>query len=146
MIAVPYKGSALLLPDLLSGRVQVGIDAITTLKPHVDSGKIRILALTNASRTNLLPGVPTIAESGLAGFNIAPWNGFLVPVGTPREIVTALNRETDAIVQSDSFAEQLGRNAGGIPRGGSPERFTEVLRQDAVQYGQIISATGIKAD
>ena len=146
MTAVPYKGSSILLPDLLSGRVQVTIDGVTTLLPHASSGKIRFLALTNGSRTKVMQGVPTLAESGLPGFNLAPWNGFLVPIGTPKEIITTLNRETDTIVKTDAFAEQLGRTAGGIAKGGSPEQFAEVIRQDIEQYTRIIATTGIKAE
>ncbi len=146
MTAVPYKGSSILLPDLLAGRVQMTVDGVTTLLPHASSGKIRILALTNGSRTKVMPGVPTLAESGLPGFNMAPWNGFLVPIGTPKEIITALNRETDAIVKTDAFAEQLGRTAGGIAKGGSPEQFAEVIRLDIEQYTRVIATTGIKAE
>jgi tripartite-type tricarboxylate transporter receptor subunit TctC len=145
MVPVPYKGSALLLPDLLAGRVQVAIDAITTLKPHVDSGRIRILGITNGARSQLMPGVPALSDS-FPNFHIAPWNGFFVAMGTPRDIITTLNQETNAVLQVQGFAEQLGRVAGGIPRGGSPEQFAELLRQDAAQYSQIISSLGLKAD
>jgi len=146
MTPVPYKGSALLLPDLLANRVQVAIDAITTLKPHVDAGRIRILALTNGYRSGLMPGVPPLAEVGFPNLAIAPWNGFFVPTGTSRDIVMTLNREIDAILQAPGYAEQLGKVAGGIPRGGSPERFTDLLHKDQAQYSQIITSLGLKAD
>ena len=146
MVAVPYKGSAQLLPDLLAGRVPAAVDAITTLKPHVDAGKLRILAIMNNQRVPQLPDVPTMIEAGYDNFAIGPWNGFFLPAGTPRDIVNTLARETDAVLRMPAVVETLGRTAGALVRGGTPEQFTAMLRQDIAQTTRIIQTAGIKAE
>jgi tripartite-type tricarboxylate transporter receptor subunit TctC len=146
MTAVPYKGSSQLLPDLLAGRVPAAVDAITTLKPHVDAGKLRILAIMNSQRVPSVPDVPTMIEAGYDNFAIGPWNGFFVPAGTPRDIVNTLARETDAVLRTPAIAETLSRTAGALVRGGTPEQFTAMLRQDIAQTTRIIQTAGIKAE
>ena len=146
MTAVPYKGSSQLLPDLLAGRVPAAVDAITTLKPHVDAGKLRILAIMNSQRVPAVPDVPTMIEAGYDNFAVAPWNGFFVAAGTPRDIVNTLARETDAVLRTPAIAETLSRTAGALVRGGTPEQFTAMLRQDIAQTTRIIQTAGIKAE
>jgi tripartite-type tricarboxylate transporter receptor subunit TctC len=146
MVAVGYKGSAQLLPDLIAGRVPVAIDAITTLKPQVDAGKLRILALMNSQRTPLIPSVPTMAELGFENFAIGPWNGLFLAPGTPREIVAAWNREVEAVLRTPAFAEAVGKSAGMTVRGGTPEQFAAMLREDIAQTARIVKAAGIKAE
>ena len=146
MTAVPYKGSSQLLPDLLAGRVPAAVDAITTLKPHVDAGKLRILAIMNSQRVPAVPDVPTMIEAGYDNFAVAPWNGFFVAAGTSRDIVNTLARETDAVLRTPAIAETLSRTAGALVRGGTPEQFTAMLRQDIAQTTRIIQTAGIKAE
>lgn len=146
MVAVPYKGSSQLLPDLLAGRVPAAVDAITTLKPHVDAGKLRILAIMNNQRVPQLPDVPTMIESGYDNFSVGPWNGFFLPAGTPRDIVNTLARETDAVLRTPAVIDTLARTAGALVRGGTPEQFTAMLRQDIAQTRRIIQSAGIKAE
>lgn len=146
MTAVPYKGSSQLLPDLLAGRVPAAVDAITTLKPHVDAGKLRILAIMNSQRVPSVPDVPTMIEAGYDNFAVGPWNGFFVAAGTPRDIVNTLARETDAVLRTPAIAETLSKTAGALVRGGTPEQFTTMLRQDIAQTTRIIQTAGIKAE
>lgn len=145
LIAVPYKGSAQLLPDLLTGRVPIAVDAITTLRPHVNAGKLRIIAVMNAQRNAEIPNVPTMAELGFKDFAIAPWVGFFLPAGTPREVVDTWNREINAVARTSEFAEAVARGLGMVPRGGTPEEFAALLKQDIAQTTQIIQSAGIKA-
>jgi tripartite-type tricarboxylate transporter receptor subunit TctC len=145
MTAVPYRGSAQLLPDLLTGRVQVAVDAITTLRPHVDAGKLKILAVMNGQRSSEVPNVPTMAELGYQNFAVAPWVGFFLPAGTPPDVVSTWNREIDAIVRTPEFAQTVNRLLGLVTRGGTAEQFGVMLNLDVTQTANIIKSAGIKA-
>ena len=145
MTAIPYRGSAQLLPDLLTGRVQVAVDAITTLRPHVNAGKLKILAVMNGQRSSEVPNVPTMAELGFLNFAVAPWVGFFLPPGTPRDVVNTWNREIDLIVRTPEFAETVNRALGLVTRGGTVEQFVAMLNLDVTQTASIIKSAGIKA-
>jgi len=146
MVAVPYKGSALLLPDLLAGRVPVTIDTFTTVRPHVDAGKIRILATLSATRVPFLQNVPTMEESGFPNFSVSPWSGFFLPPGAPREILMTYNRELNAALKAPGFAEFLAKSSGAVGVGGTPEQFTQRLNDDRKQFATIIRDANIKAE
>ena len=93
MVHIPYKGSAPALNDLIAGQVQLMFDLVLTTAPHVKSGAVRAIAVTGSERSSALPGVPTVAESGVPGYEVSAWFGFFAPAGTPATIVNALNAE-----------------------------------------------------
>ena len=142
---VPYKGGNLVHMDLIAGRLTYTMDGIGVLLPWVKAGKIRALAVTSAKRVAALPDVPTIAESGLPGFEYEAWTGLCAPAGTPKEIVARLNAELVKILRTaetrDWFAEQ-----GMRPVGDTPEEFAAYARAEHAKWGAIIRETGMKIE
>ncbi len=104
---IPYKGSGPLATDLLGGQILMSFDTITPVLPHIKAGKLRPLAVTTATRSAALPDVPTLAEAGLAGFNIGTWFGVLAPAATPRDVVARLNAEMVKIIKSPEFVKRM---------------------------------------
>jgi len=144
MVHVPYKGSGQMLPDLISGQVQLSFTGIPQTMPHVRSGKLKAIALGSAKRLDAAPGVPTIAET-LPGFEAnASWNYF-APAGTPREIVMKLNAEINRILNLDNVSERLV-SQGLIPIGGTPERLAERMKSDYVKWGKVVKDIGLKVE
>ena len=119
---VPYKGSGPALTDLMGGQVQLMFDSLPSSISHVKSGKLRAIAVTTAKRSSALPSVPTIAESGVPGFDISTWYGIWAPAGTPTEIVSKLSGEIAKIVKLADVRERLG-GLGAEPAGNSPDEF-----------------------
>ncbi len=142
---VPYKGVAPAATDLISGQVQVLTGDLSTLLPHVKSGRMRGIAVTSARRSSLLPQMPTIAESGVTGYDASGWFGVLVPAGTPAAIVERLNA---AIVKASATADARERLAalGGEVAAGTPEQFAAHIRSEAAKWGKVIRAVGIKQE
>ena len=142
---VPYKGVAPAATDLISGQVQVLTGDLSTLLPHVKSGRMRGIAVTSARRSSLLPQMPTIAESGVPGYDASGWFGVLVPAGTPAAIVERLNA---AIVKASATADARERLAalGGEVAAGTPEQFAAHIRSEAAKWGKVIRAVGIKQE
>lgn len=142
---VPYKGVAPAAIALISGQVEMMSGDLSTLMPHVRSGKMRALAVTAARRSSLLPDIPTVAEAGVPGYDASGWFGVLVPAGTPQGIVERLNAE---IVKGLASADARQRLAalGGELAGGTPEQFAAHLRVESAKWGKLIRALGLKAD
>src|SRR5258706_598323 len=129
MVHVPYKGLSPALPDLLSGRVQLMFSSVVAILPHIKSGKLRGLALTGNRRLPSMPDLPTIAESGLPGYEASSWYGVLAPAGTPREIVARLNAELlKALAQPEGRTSLLAE--GAEPIGGTPEEVPAPSRYE----------------
>src|SRR5438067_2653061 len=145
MIAVPYKGSSPAMTDVIGGTVPLIFDALGPAMSFVKAGKVRALAVTSGHRSPSLPDVPTLAESGLPGFDLVTWIGFVAPAGVDNAIVTKLNREIVRILQLPETKEKL--NAIGMEVVGStPEQFAQTIKDDAVKFGRIIKSAGIKLD
>ncbi len=144
-INVPYKGSAPMVVDLLSGQVDFGIDNIPSSLPHIKAGKLRALAVTSAKRTPLLPDVPTLAEAGVPGIEAAAWHGVLAPAGTPPEIVAKLNAEIVKILKSPEMTKRLG-DLGLDPIGSSPQAFSEFIVSENVKWAKVVKASGAKLE
>jgi tripartite-type tricarboxylate transporter receptor subunit TctC len=144
-VHVPYKGVAPAAIDLMSGQVQLMSGDLHTLMPFVKAGKMRARAVTGAARSTLVPGLPTIAESGVPGFEASGWFGILAPAGTPRDIVARLNAE---IVRGLAGADMRERLAalGGERAGGGPEQFAVHLRQEIAKWGQLVRSLGLQAE
>ncbi|MFM9927663.1 tripartite tricarboxylate transporter substrate binding protein [Variovorax sp. H27-G14] len=142
---VPYKGGAQAITDVLGGHVDVvAVNALEVL-PLVKAGKLRVLAVMSAERSAVLPGVPTVAESGYPGFEASVWYGFVAPAGTPKPVLTAVHDAVEKALDSKEVREQLAA-AGGVVLPGTSEQFAKLLKSDAARYGKLIREAGIKPD
>lgn len=144
MIHVPYKGSGQMLPDLISGQVQLAYTGIPQTMPHVKSGKLKAIAIGAARRLDAAPGVPTIAETYPGVETNASWNYF-APAGTPRDIVMKLNTELNRILQMPDVRERL-ISQGLIPIGGTPEQLAARMKSDYQKWGAVVRKIGLKAE
>ncbi len=145
IVHVPYKGSAPALTDMLAGNVTMMLETIPFAITQIRSGKLRALAVTSAKRQPLLPDVPTLAESGLAGFDTIAWYGLIAPAGTPKEVVAKLNAEATRGAQSKEFRDRMEPLGFEIVTG-SPERMADMLRADAARWAPVIKAANVRID
>ena len=145
MVHVPYKGGGPAVQALLGGQVQLNFATIVSVLPHMRSGKLRGIAVTTAKRSPAAPDIPTIAESGVPGYDHGPWNGFLAPAKTPRAVIARLNEETARILQLPETKAVLN-NEGAEPVGNKPEEFGAIIREETAKWAKVIKAAGIKAD
>ena len=137
IVHVPYKGTALFLPDLLNGQIAMSLDTLPPHLPFIKAGKLRALAVTTAKRSPVLPELPTIAESALPGFESVAIYALLAPAGTPKDIVAYLNRETNAVLQMADLREKL--SAQGIePLGGSSEAVEAIIKNEVAKWARVI--------
>ncbi len=142
MVHVPYRGSAPALTDLLAGQVQVMFDVTSTSAAHAKAGKLRALAVTTATRADVLPDVPVMAEF-VPGYESSAWVGFGAPRDTPAAIVDAVNREVNAGLADPTIAGTIAR-LGGTVIAMSPAEFGKLIATDADKWAQVIRAAGIK--
>jgi len=145
MTHVPYKGSAPALQDLLGGQVQLMFDNLPPSLPQIKAGKLRALGVTTATRSPALPDVPTIAESGLPGFESSSWFGVLAPAGTPPAVIAKLNAEIATWVASPDAKQKLlaiGANAAG----GTPDDFAKHIAAETAKWAKVVKESGAKID
>ena len=142
---IPYKGSGPMIPDLLSGTIQLSFENITTAYPQVKAGKLRALAVTSSKRSFVAPEVPTMAEAGLAGYDISSWQAMYAPGGTPKEIVARLHADTARILRSPENMKKL-QELGLEPGGMAPEELTALMRAEIPRLGKVVRASGAKVD
>jgi tripartite-type tricarboxylate transporter receptor subunit TctC len=145
IVHVPYKGVSLAIPDLLSGQVTMMFDTVATALAQIKSGKIKGLAVGSSRRSAIVPDIPTIAESGLAGFDADAYYGVFAPAGTPNEIVLRLNRELARIVHLREVKEQLARQSTESI-GSTPEQFAQFLRAESAKWGKVIREAGVRME
>ncbi len=145
MVHIPYKGSAPALNDLIAGQVQLMYDLVLTAAPHVKSGAVRALAVTGKERSGALPGVPTVAESGVPGYEVSAWFGFFAPAGTPPAIVNALNAETVKAMRAQDLRERLG-SQGADAVTNTPEQFAAYVKEELTKWTLVVKTSGMKAD
>ncbi len=134
---IPYKGAAQAMPDVMGGAVALYMSSMPTVLPHVKNGKLRPIAV--------LTGTPRVAESGYKDFQAITWFGFLVPAGTPQEIVTRLNTEVNKVLKMPDVAKKIATEGGGT-LGGTPEQFALLLKDDLVKWGKVVKNAGVKLD
>jgi tripartite-type tricarboxylate transporter receptor subunit TctC len=144
LVHVPYRGAAPALTDMLSGQVQVMFDNMPSTLPHVQSGGLRGLAVTTATRSKVLPDVPTVAET-VPGYEASAWFGMGAPKGTPREVIDTLNKAINAALADPKIQARLAE-LGGDPMGGTPEAFGEVIKAETEKWAKVVDAVGIKLD
>jgi tripartite-type tricarboxylate transporter receptor subunit TctC len=142
---VPYKGGGAVLPDLLAGRVSLFFGSIATLRPHVEAGRLRALAVTTRARSPALPAVPTLIESGFADYEVNGWYGLLAPGRTPRAIVGRLNAELSIALGAAETRTRFAAH-GVEPAPGTPEAFAALIRSEIVKWAKVIQAAGIKPE
>ena len=142
---IPYKGSPPALQDVMGGQVSMTFDNITTALPLAKSGKLRALAVTTAKRSAVAPEVPTLAESGLLGFEVGSWQGVFAPAGTPPEIVRRLNTEIVKIINLPEVKEKL-TTLGAEPVGDSPEQFSAFVKAEISKWADVVTKSGAKVD
>jgi tripartite-type tricarboxylate transporter receptor subunit TctC len=144
MVHVPYGGGGPALNDLLANQVQIFMVAGAAI-PHINSGRLRALGVSSLKRNRQLPDVPTIAESGVPGYESSPWYGVVVPAHTPRSIVVKLSADIVNILKQADVAERL--NAQGMDLvGNTPEQFSEFIKTEIVKWRRIVKASGVKLD
>jgi len=142
---IPYKGSPPALQDVMGGQVTMTFDNITTAWPLAKAGKLRALAVTTAKRSSIAPDVPTLAESGLPGFEVGSWQGVFAPAGTPPEIVKRLNTEIVKILSLPEVREKLG-GLGAEIVANSPEEFSALVKSEVVKWADVVKKSGAKVD
>jgi tripartite-type tricarboxylate transporter receptor subunit TctC len=147
VVHVPYKGSAGIIPALLSGEIDFTIAAENSLLPHYKSGKLRPIAIAASSRTAILPEVPTIAEAGpLPGYAVNVWLGVMAPAGTPRTIVDRLNSEINKVVKDPQIVKERLNTVGLEAVGSTPEQLLEVMKTELARYTKLARDVNIKAE
>ena len=142
---VPYKGIAPAITDLLGNHVQLAMSAFPPAMPHMKSGKLRVLAVTSAARSGLLPDVPTISESGLPGYEAAGWFGVLVPAGTPKPVVAKLNAGINRVLETAEVKASLAAD-GAEAAGGTPEQMAQSMREGIAKWGKVVRSLNLSAD
>ena len=142
---VPYNGSPPALNALASGDAHASFAVPTAIAPLAQIGKVRMLAVTSKMRWPLLPELPAVAESGLAGFESFAWNGVIAPAGTPADIVQRLNRAIEAVLREPQIRSRL-HHAGLEPAGGSAQSFAALIRAESEKWAPVIRSTGAKID
>jgi tripartite-type tricarboxylate transporter receptor subunit TctC len=145
MTHVPYKGSAPALTDLIGGQVQLMFDNLPSSLPFIKAGKLRALAVTSGARAAALPDLPTLAESGLQGFEASSWFGVLAPAGTPRDIVAKLNGAIAGWLASPEAKGKLLAQ-GAIAAGGTPEDFARHIGAETSKWAKVVKASGAHID
>jgi tripartite-type tricarboxylate transporter receptor subunit TctC len=142
---IPYKGAGPMLADLVGGQIQMGFDNMPSSIGFIRSGKIRALAVTTPQRWPGAPEIPTMAESGLAGYEVSAWFGLLAPAGTPKPVVDLLYKNVSDILKQAEVAKQLF-DLGAEPGGNTPEAFARHIAQDVEKWTRVVAATGVKAE
>ena len=145
IVHVPYKSAASSITDLLGGQVQMSFQFTPTALPHVRSGKLKALGVSGAKRSVSAPELPTIAESGLAGFEVIGWNGVHVPKGTPKAIITGINVELLKVLKQSDVQERMTL-AGLDPHGTTPEQFASFVKADLARWAKVIREAGIQPE
>jgi tripartite-type tricarboxylate transporter receptor subunit TctC len=141
---IPYKGTGPLITDLIAGQVSVTIASAVPLSPQVRIGKLRGLAVTSPKRSPSFPDLPAIAET-VPGYEVVNWFGILAPAGTPKTIVSRVNKELNAALQSTALKERLATQ-GADTVGGTPEDFGRIIRSDYAKWARVVKESGAKVD
>jgi len=142
---IPYKGSPAALQDVVSGQVTMTFDNITTAWPLAKAGKLRALAVTTAKRSPIAPDVPTLAESGLAGYEVGSWQGVFAPAGTPPDVVKRLNTEIVKIINMPDVRAKL-EALGAEPVGNSSDEFATIVKSEVAKWAKVVKESGAHVD
>jgi tripartite-type tricarboxylate transporter receptor subunit TctC len=142
---IPYKGSGPAVTDMLGGQVDLMFDSITSARPHIQSGKLRPLAVTTAQRSSALPEVPTMAEAGVAGYEVSPWFAVFARAGTPPDVIARLNKGLNDAMQQPQTLRKL-ESIGAEPIGSTPQELATHLGKELERWDRLIRQRNIRAD
>ena len=142
---VPYKGTQLSINDIAEGQVAMLFDNVMTAKPHVDSGRLKGIAISSSQRSSIVPNIPTVSESGLPGFDSWNWFGIFGPASLPAPIVTRLNAEMNRILRDPAIKERF-HGLGFEVTGGTPAEFTAVMQSEAQRWSKVIREANVKPE
>ncbi len=145
MIHVPYKGSVPMVTDLVAGHVMLSLDSVQSLMPVLRDRRVKAIGIAAAKRSPAAPEIPTIAESGLAGFEVGSWYGLLAPAGTPRDIIVRLHAEVVKALATPEVRERF-QNFGSDPIGSTPEEFAAQIKNDIAKWGKVAKTANVRAD
>jgi tripartite-type tricarboxylate transporter receptor subunit TctC len=145
LVHIPYKGSSGARTDVIGGQVDMMFDAVTTMVEQVRAGKVKAIATTGKTRSDVLPDVPTLSESGVPGYEATIWLGMMAPKGTPKAVVDKLN-EAVSKISSQADVKQTWAKQGAVPMVMSPEVFEKYARDDIAKWAKVIKSAGIKAE
>jgi tripartite-type tricarboxylate transporter receptor subunit TctC len=145
LVHIPYKGSSGARTDVIGGQVEMMFDAVTTMVEQVRAGKVKAIATTGKARSDVLPDVPTISESGVPGYEATIWLGIMAPKGTPKAVVDKLN-EAVSKISSQADVKQTWAKQGAVPMVMSPEAFEKYARDDIAKWAKVIKSAGITAE
>jgi tripartite-type tricarboxylate transporter receptor subunit TctC len=145
LVHIPYKGSSPLLVDVLAGRVDMTFDSYTVYEEHIRSGKVRALAVTSKARMGALPQVPTLAESGLKGYDVSNWLGVLAPAATPKDVLATLHAALGRAMATPALRQQLV-SLGIEPVFGTPEEFAALVRAEIPKWAELVKRSGATAE
>ena len=143
MAHVPYRGGGLAIIDIMAGHVQTGFMNILETLPHVNSGRLRALAVSTSARSAVAPAIPTVAESGVPGYEVTQWSGVLGPAALPRSIVTRLNAEIMTILGKSAMRERL-ISSGAEPGSGPPEQFAAFIRSETAKWSKVVKTVKLE--
>lgn len=144
ILHVPYKGVGPMLTDLVSGQLSVGLNGAPSVMMHINSRRLRALAVTSLKRLDALPQVPTLDEAGVRGFDASGWYGVVAPAGTPQAIVTRLNAEVGRAMQTPELRARLD-SEGALPAAGTPEEFAALIRAEIARWETVLKRAGVQA-
>jgi tripartite-type tricarboxylate transporter receptor subunit TctC len=142
---VPYKGGGPQLVDIMGGHVHSGFLALPAVAPHIKSGRVRVIGVTSAKRSPTIPDVPTLGESGLAGYDVSQWYGVTVPAGTPAEIIAKIHADLTDIIKMPDIRSRMA-DLGAEPVGSNPAQFGEHIRAEIAKYRKIVKDTQISVN
>jgi tripartite-type tricarboxylate transporter receptor subunit TctC len=145
LFGVPYKGSGTAMTEVMGGQVQLIVDTATALRGHVQNGKLKAIAITTLKSGELLPGVKSVAEQGVTGFEMTPWTAMYAPRGTPKEVVDRLNAEVMKVLAEPEARQKL-MSLGFEPAGGTPDQLGSFEKSERAKWGALIKAAGLKGD
>jgi len=145
MVHVPYRGAAPALTDLIAGQIQFMFPTMLAVAPHVKTGRLRSLAVTSLKRSSVLPDLPTVAESGLPGFEATSWNGVMTPAGVPAPVIARIHRDVVQALRSPDVRDKLAAD-GAEAVGNSPQEFTRHIRSELEKWGKVIRAAGLRPE
>jgi tripartite-type tricarboxylate transporter receptor subunit TctC len=145
IVHVPYRGGTPQLNDLIGGHILIGSIGLPPALPHIDAGKLRALAVTDAKRSMLLPMLPTVAESGWPSFDVSYWLGLMAPAGTPRDIIDRLAAESVAVLTTSDTREALAKQGAEVVTS-TPDEFKKLVENDIVKWSKVIQEAGITAE
>jgi tripartite-type tricarboxylate transporter receptor subunit TctC len=145
IVHVPYKGTGPALNDAIAGNVQLIFGSVSTSLQHIKSGRLRGLAVTTSKRISAAPELPTVAEAGIAGYEVILWHGLVGPKGIPKAIVDRLNSEAGQVLKSKAMEDLLAAD-GVTPAGGTPEQFQALIKTDIERWRKVVAQAGIKVE